>query len=243
MKTQIENIEKNKAKLIIEFEPKESRKAYNIVLKDIAKDADIPGFRKGKIPLSIIEERVGKQGVEMEAIKKLVEDHLPKVIESEKLELLTSPALESQEFETFDNVKLTIALETRPDVKLANYKELEFTIPKAEPEDVTPESLVEDLAKRVSPWKDATEDAIAELGNLLTFDFEGEFADGSDMPDKEGKDMRVIAEPDNFAPGVIEELVGMKVGENKTIKSVFPKDYDDEAFAGKEASFKVSLKK
>ena len=243
MKTQIENTEKNKAKLTIHFEPKESRKAYNIVLKEIAKEADIPGFRKGKIPLSIIEERVGKQGVEMEAIKKLVEDHLPKVIEEEKIELLTTPQLENQEFETFDEVKLTIGLETRPSVELPKYKELEFTIPEAKPEDVTPESLVEDLAKRVSPWKDASEDATAELGNLLTFDFAGEFLDGSDMPDKEGKDMRVVAEKDNFAPGVIEELVGMKVGENKTIKSTFPKDYDDEAFAGKEANFKVTLKK
>lgn len=243
MKTQLEDIEKGKVKLILEFDKTDSNKAYNIVLKEISKDIKVPGFMAGKIPRTIIEERVGKNSIQAKAVEKLISENLYKAISEKNIDLISQPILENSNFDFDNTLNVSLILETRPEVKIENYKGIKVEIPKSEMKGVTTDTLMEDLRRQLSPWATAPENSIVEEDDILTMDFSGKFLDGSEMPDNEGKDIRVNVKKDNFAPGVMEQLIGSKIGETKVIKTNFPADYDDRDFAGKEAEFTVTAKK
>jgi trigger factor len=243
MKTQVENLEQCKAKLTIEFEQSDSSRAYSFVLKDLGKSIKVPGFVPGKVPKSIIEERVGKQTIEMRALEKLLTDTLPKALSEEKLDLISRPTLENSNFDFNDKLNVTLIVELRPVVKLGDYKNVSVQVPKSELKGVTVDTLLQDLAKQLAPWSEVAEDATVQNDDQVVMDFLGRFEDGSEMPDSEGKSIKLVVRPDNFAPNVIEQLIGTSVGQTKEIKTSFPADYENPEFAGKDAVFTVTVSK
>jgi|688.fasta_scaffold01891_13 trigger factor len=243
MKTQLENLEECKVKLILEFDKTEASKAYSFVIKEMSKGLKVSGFIPGKIPKSIVEERFGKRAVEMQAIEKILADNLQKALVNEKLDLISKPALENTNFDFENSLNVSLLLELRPNVTLSDYKGIEVEVPKSELKDVSIESLLINLSKEFAPLEELAQDAIIEEGDVITMDFEGSFPDGEQMPDNKGKDVKIVVSKDAFAPGVFEKLLGMKAGEAKEIETVLPQDYFEKKFAGKKAIFKISVSK
>jgi trigger factor len=243
MKSKLETIENCRVKLILEFDKDDSTKAYNITIKDLSKDFKVPGFMPGKVPKSIIEEKVGKNTIQIRTVEKLVGENLQQALAEKNLDLISRPVLENSNFDFENQLSVSLILELRPTVKLPEYKGLEIDVPKAELKDVSLESLLSDLAKRLGQYVEQGPDAKVIVEDLITIDFNGRFTDGTDMPENEGKDAKVVVHPDNFAPKVMDQLVGCSAGETKELSTTFPEDYPDKEFAGKEAVFQVTVKK
>ncbi len=243
MKTQVQTLEPCKAKLTIEFESADSSKAYSFALKDASKGLRVPGFMPGKIPRAMIEERVGKQSIQMRAIEKLLSDSLPKALSNEKLDLISRPVLENTNFDFDNTLNVSLIVELRPIVVLGDYKDIAVDVPKSELKGVSVDTLLVDLSKQLAPWTEITEDAKVAMDDLITMDFDGKFIDGSEMPDGEGRSIRMIVRPENFAPNVIDQLIGAEIGETREVKTAFPAGYENPEFAGKDAIFTVTVSK
>lgn len=242
MKTQIENLDTCRIKLTLEFGAVDAAKAYGTVIRELGKEVKIPGFMPGKVPKSIIEERVGKNAIQVRAVEKLVSERLPEAITAQNLDLISRPVLDNSNFDFENTLNVSVILELRPEVKLGKYEGVEVSIPKSELKDVSVDSLLKDLAKRLAPLEEVA-DAKVQLGDVITIDFVGKFLDGSEMPDPVGKDIRVVVQPENFAPNVMDSLVGSSIGETKEITTKFPEDYPEKSFANKEAQFTVTINK
>ncbi len=243
MKTQVENLENCKAKLTIEFDQAASDRAYNFVIKDLSKQIRVAGFMPGKVPKSMIEERVGREKVELQAVEKLLSDNLKAALEQEKLELLSKPALEEFNYGIESKFNISLLLELRPEVKLGEYKNLAIQVPRSELRDMTIDNFAIELAKKSAPWVEITENPLVTAEDLITMDFMASFVDGTEIEDGNGKGVKMVVKPENFAPNVVEQLIGAPIGETKEIKTSFPADYEEADLAGKDAIFTVTVSK
>lgn len=245
MKTQIKELdEKYKVELIMEFDQAESSKAYSKTLKSASKEAKIPGFPPGKIPRSIIEERVGKQYIQQESINQLLQENLDAAITENNLQVLSSPAFKETNYDFDNELSITLSLELRPDIKLDDsYKSTDIAVPIAK---LTSEDSLEvelnRLARQVSPKDDVTEEGLQELDTIV-MDCLGKFDDGSEMKNPDIKDFSTEVEESKLAPGILPQILGMKAGESKEVKVDFPSDYEEIEYAGKSATYQVTIKK
>ncbi|MDX1918213.1 MAG: trigger factor [Candidatus Caenarcaniphilales bacterium] len=243
MKTLLEQVENGIAKLTLEFDQVASGKAYNFVLKEIGKDVKVPGFAVGKVPRSIIEQRIGLDTLKARAVEKLIRDHIDSAIGEQKIDLLSTPIWENSNFDFENTLSVTLKLELRPIVNLGEYSKLVLELPVVTIKDVTLDTLLANLARELAPWIELSEGHKVELEDKITIDFSGRFPDGLALPDGDGTDIALVVKPENFVPGVMDQLIGTKIGETREVKSSFPGDYPDAELAGKEVLFTVTLKK
>lgn len=243
MRTQVENLENCKAKLTLEFDQVASDRAYNFVIRDLGKQVRVAGFMPGKVPKSIIEERVGRKEVEYRAVEKLLSENLGNALKQENLELLSRPLLENFDYGIESKFSVSLLVELRPEVKLGEYKNLEIQVPRSDLKDMNPEKLAIEMAKNISPWTEITDNPLVEPDDLITMDFAGNFIDGTEIKDSNGKGVKMVVKPENFAPNVVDQLIGTPIGETKEIKSSFPDDYEEFDLAGKDAIFTVTVSK
>jgi|GEM_PF-4776134 len=241
MKTQLENLEECRARLTVEFEQEVASKAYSTVIRQIAKEANIPGFPKGKIPNSIVEQKVSQQSIKQEAIGKLLEQHLDEIIKQENLQLLGAPQFESSNF-NFDDLTVSLALELRPEVKLAQYKDYQLDVPvPPETSDQKISEHLEEIAWHAAQARDLSDDDEAQLKDLIEIDCMGKFTDATPIPDGELKNWTVELSDKQLMPGIVPQIVGMKIDEEREIQTTFPSDHQNKEFAGREAIYNVKL--
>jgi len=211
------------------------------IAAEAAKTLTIQGFRKGKVPVSIVKKRYGdklKQDAESEILKDLLQKAYKELnITAERL--IGEPFF--KKFERNDNeIKLEIALGLRPEVELSGYEE---SIPKYEKPDVKEEEVdarIKEMALRYAEFKKVEKARPLAEGDTAVIDFEG-FLDGKPFEGGKAEKFSLTIGSGQFVPGFEEQLVGMNEGEEKTIKVTFPKDYGSKKLAGKEAEFKVKL--
>ncbi len=242
MKVSRENGENQEVVLTIEASAENWDKAIADAAKRIAKEVNIPGFRRGKAPRRIVEQRIGKEALIDEAYEKFGPKVFDEALAEEKLELATYPNFERVQAEEGKPFILKATITPKPEVKLGEYKGLKI---EKKVEAITDETVLEHIDKmrdRKAQMVDAPEGAEAQMGDLTTIDFKG-FADGEAFEGGEGKDYPLQLGSGSFIPGFEDQLVGMKVGEEREVKVTFPEDYHSEKLAGKEAVFKCRMNK
>ncbi|MCH4890396.1 trigger factor [Acidaminobacter sp. JC074] len=200
---------------------------------------NIPGFRKGKAPKSIIEKQYGEGVFYEEAINILLNEHYPKAIDELKLDVVDRPDVDIKEINMETGVELEAIVEVKPEFELDNYKGIE--VEKVE-NPVTDEQLEEEL-KRVQDQNGRVitiEEGKVENGDTANINyagflgeeqFEGGTAEGHDLTIGSGQ----------FIPGFEEELVGAEVGADVDVNVTFPEDYQAENLAGQPVVFKVKV--
>ena len=243
MQATVENLDTAKVKLVLDFEADEVQKAYNQVLKSVSKDVKIPGFRPGQVPKNILESRLQPLVVKQYVLEKLVENNLEKTLKEKNLKIFSQPMLEEfdREFVYDKNLSLPFTVELIPSLnENPSYKGQKITVLEEEL-DVEAE-IPKQLTILARAKGELLEDVeIVEEFDRISIDYEGKFTDNSFMPDAKGKNKTVTVTEKNFAPGLLNKLIGCKKGEEKEITITFPEYYVDGAFAGKEASFKVKI--
>ena len=238
MKVTLENEKDNVVKLNITIPAEEATTAYNTAARKIAQYVNVDGFRKGKAPRHLVERQVGEERIKQEALEGLMPKVLSEVIEENKLDVITQPYITSYDFKKGEDLNVVVNVETRPEVKLGDYKNLTV--------EVTDVPVTEDAIKETLDriQKNYTENKIVERESKNTdtvnIDFEG-FANNEAIKGGAAKNYDLNLEHSNFIPGFADQLVGKKAGEEFDIQVKFPEDYHDESLKGQDATFKIKL--
>ena len=237
----VKNVEKEavRATLTIEVTKEDLEPAINKVFMKARKDIQIPGFRKGKAPRTIVEAAYGKHVFYDDALEELFPEIYEKcILAQENLKPVGRPAVTKMDILDNEGVELVIATDLYPEVTLGDYKGLEI---EKEEVSVTEEEVTEELnhmANNVA--RISTVDRPAQNGDTAVIDFEG-FKDGVAFQGGKGEKYELKLGSNSFIPGFEEQVVGMTAGEEKDLNVTFPADYHSKDLAGAAVVFKVKV--
>lgn len=206
-------------------------------LKAIGKKAKMPGFRPGKVPLTVLRQKYSKE-VMGEVLQNTVTKATKDVVESKKLRPALQPDVKIVSFDEGKDLAFDITVEVLPDVPAVDFAKItvdEYTFE-------VPESEVEQGLKRLAESRahTHTHDGAAEMGHVVKIDFLGK-REGVPFKGGEGKGFQLELGAGQFIPGFEERLVGMKAGDERTIDVTFPAQYHSADLAGKPATFDVKV--
>lgn len=241
MSLQVQKMEHNMAKLIIEVPAEELVKAIEGAYEKNKKNIALPGFRKGKAPRKMIERMYGKGVFLEDAANDLIPDAYAKAAEESELEIVSYPAIDVEQIEEGKPFVFTAEVAVKPEIVLGEYKGIEVS---KETIEVTDEEVDAELHKeqeknsRLIP----IEDRAAEKGDIVTLDYEG-IIDGVSFPGGTEKDFPLMLGSGAFIPGFEDQLVGVKLEEPTEVHVTFPEGYHSKDLIGKEATFKCLIHK
>ena len=241
MKVKVEKVENKANEIKLEFtvEAQKFDEAIQDVYKKNAKYFNIPGFRKGKAPFKMVEKTYGIQIFYEDAFNEIAGEVYAKGLEDNKIEAVSKPKIDIIQIEAGKDLIFTAVVQTKPEVTLGKYKgiELKKVEYNVSDEDVNHEleHIAEHNARLVS-----VEDRAVENGDITIIDFEG-FIDGKAFEGGKAENHELEIGSGKFIPGFEEQIIGMKIDEDKDIKVTFPKDYPAKELEGKEAIFKIKL--
>ena len=240
MDVKVEKTEnKNEVKLSFKIEAEKFDGAIKEVYKKSAKYFNVPGFRKGKAPFNIVERMYGDEIFYEDAFNDLVPEIYDNAIKENKIEAVSRPQIDVKNMKKGEDLEFTATVQVKPEVKLGKYKgiELEKIEYNVSDEDVNHElgHMQEHNARVIT-----VEDRAVQDKDIAKIDFEG-FVDGEAFEGgkAEGHDLEIGS--NTFIPGFEDQVIGMKVGEEKDINVKFPDEYFSKDLAGKDATFKVKL--
>ena len=212
------------------------------IAKGLAKTASVQGFRKGKVPVSIVKKQYGEklvQDAEAEALR----DVLSKGLEEMKISnesLIGEPNI-SQFDKSDDKLEVTVKIAMRPEIDMGDYAAMvkEFDKPTVSDEDVN--KRITDIAANQAPLVDIKRNRKMVDGDTAVIDFEGS-VDGVLFDGGKAEDFALLLGSGQFIPGFEEQVIGMKRDDEAVIKVTFPENYGGKDLAGKDAEFKVTVK-
>jgi len=211
------------------------------IAKQLAKTTNIPGFRKGKVPVSAVKKQYGEkliQDAEGEALRDLLAAGL-KEIDVANENLIGEPQISKfDKGEESIEVEVTVAM--RPEINLGDYSAM---VPSYEAPTITAETVqdrIDELSMQQAELVTVEEDRALEDGDTALIDFEGSI-DGELFEGGAAEGFALTLGSKQFIPGFEEQVVGMKKGDEAVIKVTFPANYGGEALAGKDAEFKVTV--
>ena len=251
MKVTQEKLPKSQIGLEIEISPEMSKKAYEQVVQDLARTANIPGFRKGKVPRQILLQRFGSTRLKVAALEELIRDGVQEAIKQESIQPIGNYQLRSnfeelvQDYEPGKLLTISAAVDVTPEVTLKEYSGWQIKIEEIKYDPSAVDRFLEDKRKEQAALVPVTGRA-AQIGDVAVLDFKGQLEsegeEGTEIPGGSAQDFQVELSEGRFIPGFIDGIVGMNVGETKEIFVTFPADYPQADLAGKPAKFTVTLK-
>lgn len=239
MSLQVEKLEKNMAKLTIETAAEDFNKAIQKVYQQNKGKISMPGFRKGKAPLAMIEKMYGKGVFYEDAANELIPEAYAKEIENCELDIVSRPKIDVVQIEKGKTFIFTAEVAVKPVVTLGDYMGVEV---EKTPVEVTDEEIQKEIDKERennSRMIDVDDRAV-ENGDIIKLDFEG-FVDGVAFDGGKGENYSLTIGSGSFIPGFEEQLVGVKIGEDAEVNVTFPEDYQAAELAGKAAVFKCKV--
>jgi trigger factor len=209
-------------------------------LSELSKTIKMPGFRPGKVPLSLVKKRYGPS-VMGEVLEKTVKDSSDQLLLDHEIRPAMEPKIEVVSFSDGADLEYTMAVETLPEIEPADLTGLTLERLVATVEDLAVDEALERIANSNPQFEPVAEPRPAETGDQLLIDFAGT-VDGEPRPGMEGQDHPLELGAGNFIPGFEEQLVGILPGEARAITVTFPAEYHAADLAGKEAKFDVTAK-
>ncbi|ATA19000.1 trigger factor [Gibbsiella quercinecans] len=208
-------------------------------LNNAAKNVRIDGFRKGKVPMNIVERRYGAS-VRQDVLGDLMQRNFVDAIIKEKVNPAGAPNYQPGEYKEGEDFTFTVEFEVYPEVELKGLETIEVEKPVVDVNDADVDAMLETLRKQQASWKETDRAVAAE--DRVTVDFTGAI-DGEEFEGGKAADFVLAMGQGRMIPGFEEGLVGHKTGEEFTIDVSFPEDYHAENLKGKAAKFAIVLKK
>ncbi len=238
MSVQVENLEKNMAKLTIEVAAEEVEKAIQAAyLKEKGK-ISMPGFRKGKVPRKMIEKMYGEAVFYEDAANTLIQENYPAAEES-GIDIVSRPTIDVVQIESDKPFIYTAEVAVRPEVKLGKYLGVQVTKIDTSVSDEEVEAAVEKERNNNARTVTVTDRPIAN-GDTAVIDFEG-FVDGVAFEGGKGENHPLEIGSHSFIDTFEDQLVGKNAGEDVEVNVTFPEKYQAADLAGKPAMFKVKI--
>ncbi len=243
--TKAKKVEKKEVKktniheVVIKIDGEAWIEALDKAFKKRQKDAKVDGFRKGKVPRDIYEKHFGKESLFIDAADMVLQDAYAKAMDESKLVPVVQPAVDLKGLSE-DGVEFVFKIITKPEVKVNKYKGLNIKPEKVEVTDEEVNHELGHLLERYTELVSKDEDGTVEDGNVAVIDFEG-FKDGEAFEGGKGENYSLEIGSNTFIPGFEEQVIGMKVGEEKDLNVTFPEDYGAKDLAGAPVVFKVKV--
>ncbi len=238
MKAVYEVKENSTAELVVTVDGEQWSKALDKAFKKIAATVELKGFRKGKAPESMVKKVVSDKQVEYEAVDLVAQEALTYGLDENKEVVLEDRPQLDVESTSQSEAVLKFILTVKPEVKLGDYKSVEY---KVEKEEITEEKVNEQIETLRNQHSEEIlkEEGTIENGNIAVIDFEG-FVDGVAFDGGKGTEYPLEIGSHSFIEGFEEQLIGMATDEEKDIDVTFPENYAAE-LAGKPATFHVKV--
>ena len=234
-----EKKEGNEGVLTVTVPAEKVNKALDQAFKKVVKQINVPGFRKGKVPRPIFEQRFGVEALYQDAVDILLPEAYGEAIEETEINPVAQPEVNVTKIEKGKDFIFEATFTVQPEVKLGDYKGLEI---EKQETDLSDEELQESIDHSLSHLAEMVvkEDGAVENGDTVNIDFSGS-VDGEEFDggQAEGYDLEIGS--GSFIPGFEEQIEGMKTGDEKDVVVTFPEEYHAEELAGKEATFKTKV--
>ena len=255
MKITQEKLPASQIKLEIEISPEMSKQAYEKKLQEFTRKANIPGFRKGKVPRQVLIQQFGSIRIKTAVVEELVESSLKQALEQEKVETISNFQLKSSfedlvnQYEPGSALTFSVAADVPPEITQKQYRGLHVQAEEIQYNPAKVDEMLENYRNRAATLV-PIEGRTAQEKDLATVDFAGRFLpeEGAEetqvnqIPGGSAQDFEIELLEERFIPGFVNGIIGMTPGEIKEISVNFPEDYVQQDLAGKPAIFTVTLK-
>ena len=240
MSIKVEKTDKNnEVKLNFTIEANKFEEAIQKVYAKSAKYFSIPGFRKGKAPYRIVEKQYGAQIFYEDAFNEVASEVYEKELKEAGIEAVSRPKIDITQMEKGKDLIFTAVVQTKPEVKLGKYKGIELKKVEYTVEDKDIDHEIHHMQERNARLVNV-EDRGVQKDDTAVIDFEG-FVDGVPFEGGKAENHELVIGSNTFIPGFEDQIIGMKIDEEKDINVTFPEEYFSKDLAGKPAVFKVKL--
>ncbi|MCP4768502.1 MAG: trigger factor [Gammaproteobacteria bacterium] len=239
MQVSIETLEGLERRMTVQIPSERVSEAVEKKLKDLSKTVRIDGFRPGKVPMKVVQQKFGGH-VRQEVIGDVIESSYQEALIQEKVRPAGMPSIDSVSSEEKQDMSYTVTFEVYPEVEALDLKSIEVARATVDISDKDFEAMLQKLREQRKTWKDTK--AAAKTGYQVMVDFEGKI-DGELFDGGAGKDMPVEIGTGQMLAEFETGLEGIKEGEQKTVEVNFPEDYHGADVAGKKAEFTLKATK
>ncbi len=209
-------------------------------LAELSRTMQMPGFRPGKVPMSMVKKRYGS-AVAAEIAENAINESSDRLLSERGLRPAMQPKLEVKQPGQNSDLEFTVELEVLPEIVLPGLADIALTKPVAAVTDEAVEKALANLAAQRQTFEAVEEPRPAVKGEQLTVDFVGKVGDEA-FAGGTASDVAVIVAGDGFIPGFADQMEGMSPGESRTINVTFPENYGSKELAGKDATFDITAK-
>jgi len=237
VKTSVETLDPVKVKLTVEVEPKRVKQAFDRAARELAKQVNLPGFRPGKAPRRLIEQRFGDGIIAQTALENSLTDFYVEALRSEEIDAVSQPEVDVQTFDENEGCVFTAEIETRPTFDPPGHEGINVTFPEWDVDDDDLDTQLEQLRERFAEV-DEVERAAAD-GDMVTLDLRVE-VDGNELESARVEDALYEIGSQGVTPKLDEELVGKSAGDEFTYEDALPAEYPEHG--GEQATFSVTVK-
>lgn len=253
MKVTQERLPESQVGLEIEIPSEMSQKTYDKVLGQLMRSANIPGFRRGKVPRHILIQRLGSTRVSASVIEELIQSGIEQAIKQEEVDAIGNYQLKSsfedlmQQFKPGQPLTFSATVDVPPEVTLKDYEGLSVQAEEVQYDAARVDQVLSEYQNRFATLV-PVEDRAAQKGDSAVVDFVGKIipeeadAEPEEFPGGSAEDFQLDLEEGRFIEGFIDGIIGMKPGETKDVNVTFPEQYAQEDLAGKPVVFTITLK-
>ncbi|MBF2029006.1 MAG: trigger factor [Oscillatoriales cyanobacterium C42_A2020_001] len=253
MKVTQEKLPASQIGLEIEVTPEMSKKVYERVVQDFTRSANIPGFRKGKVPRQVLIQRIGATRIKAVAVEELVEDGLKEAVKQEKIDVLGNYQLRSpfeelvNQFEPGQALTFSASVDVQPEVTLKQYTGFQLQAEEIKPDPERIEKVLQNYQDQLATLV-PVEGRPAQMKDVAVVDFKGVLPsedpaqEPEEVPGGQAEDFQVELLEGRFIEGFIDGIVGMNPGDTKEVEATFPETYPQPKVAGRKALFTITLK-
>lgn len=254
MKVTQEKLPASQVGLEIEIPPELSKQTYEQVIQKFSRSANIPGFRKGKVPRQILIQRLGSLSIKQAVVEELIQYGFQQAIKETEIAAIGNPQLRSsfeelvKQFEPGAPLTVSLTIDVEPEITLRQHQEFQVQAEEVPYDPAKVDNVLEDYRGRVATLVPVEERAAA-MGDVAIVDYEGRLSDaesGKDtataIPGGKAENFQVELNEGRFIAGFVTGIVGMMPGETKEVAVEFPADYTVTQLAGKSVNFTITLK-
>lgn len=238
MQVSVEALEGLSRKMRVAVPSDDFQQAYQQSVRQLSRTVSMKGFRKGKVPVRIVEQQYGGQA-RQDALSQVLQKTYPEALKQIDLQPAGQPEISFDALEG-EEIVYTATFDVFPEIQLSGLDGLALETASVDIGDADVERVIEGLLEQRQTWPESTE--AAQDGDRVTLDFKGTI-DGEEFAGGAGEDTTIVLGAGRFLKELEDGIVGMRAGERRDVPVTFPEDYHNDDLKGKAASFAVNLKK
>ena len=242
MTANVTKLEENKVRLDIEVAPETVRRGVEAKIRELGQQVRVPGFRPGKAPRRVIENRLGRDYIYMEALQEQLPGWYSQAVVETDVRPIDRPEIHFDDpLDEEEGFKFSATVEVRPEAVLGEYKGVEVPRREVEISEEDVEDRIEDMQAQFATLA-AVEGRSVQEGDFVIVDFKGERLAGGPLEGAEAEDYLLEIGGGELLPDFEQNIVGMNANERRQFGVTFPMDYDEETLSGQSVLFNVHVK-